>query len=76
MVVPSALDAYMATTKKPRLGRPSKPESSRKEEFIRIRVTAAQKERLQAAAERAGLDVSGWLRSLGLREAESGGGES
>jgi hypothetical protein len=32
-------------------------------------VTAEQKAALIEAAERAGLDVSAWLRSLGLREA-------
>lgn len=36
---------------------------------VRIRLTEAQKETLTAAAAKAGLDLSGWLRSLGLREA-------
>lgn len=34
-----------------------------------IRVTAAQKRILADAAERAGLDLSSWLRALGLRAA-------
>jgi uncharacterized protein (DUF1778 family) len=44
-----------------------KPKTQRKEESIRIRVTAQQKRLLEEAAQKAGLDVSSWLRSLGLR---------
>jgi uncharacterized protein (DUF1778 family) len=40
---------------------------------IRLRVTGDQKAAMTAAAERAGLDVSAWLRSLGLREAGKAG---
>lgn len=47
-----------------------KPKTQRKEESVRIRVTAQQKRILEEAAQRAGLDVSSWLRSLGLREVE------
>jgi uncharacterized protein (DUF1778 family) len=46
-----------------------KPKTQRKEEVIRIRVTAEQKRLLIEAAERDGLDVSAWLRLLGLRTA-------
>ena len=46
-----------------------KPDAARKDESIRILVTAEQKATLAAAAERAGLDLSSWLRSIGLREA-------
>lgn len=46
-----------------------KPKALRKEDSIRIRVSAEQKKTLTAAAERAGLDVSSWLRALGMREA-------
>ena len=46
-----------------------KPKAQRKEDSIRIRVTQEQKRTLTAAAERAGLDVSSWLRTVGLREA-------
>lgn len=53
-------------------GRPPKGED-RKGDLIRVRVTAEQKATLSAAAERAGLDVSSWLRALGLREAQGGG---
>jgi uncharacterized protein (DUF1778 family) len=49
-----------------------KPKALRKEDSIRIRVSAEQKKTLTAAAERAGLDVSSWLRTLGMREAASG----
>jgi uncharacterized protein (DUF1778 family) len=48
-----------------------KPKALRKEESIRIRVSAEQKRTLTTAAERAGLDVSSWLRTLGIREAGS-----
>lgn len=47
-----------------------KPKSARKDSQIRIRVTQHQKEILLGAAERAGLDVSGWLRAVGLQAAE------
>jgi len=47
-----------------------KPKGERKEASIRIRLTAEQKDTLARAASRVGLDVSGWLRSIGLREAE------
>jgi hypothetical protein len=45
-----------------------KPKAQRKEEAIRVRVTADQKRALADRAAREGLDVSAWLRSLGLRE--------
>ncbi|MFI5298500.1 MAG: plasmid mobilization protein [Polyangiales bacterium] len=37
--------------------------------MIRIRVTAEQRRLLVAAAEKAGTELSDWLRSLGLRVA-------
>ena len=46
-----------------------KPKAQRKEDSIRIRVSNEQKTALVEAADRAGLDVSSWLRSIGLREA-------
>jgi uncharacterized protein (DUF1778 family) len=45
----------------------------RKEDSIRLRCTAEQKEILTEAATRAGLGVSGWLLSIGLREAQQPG---
>ena len=46
-----------------------KPKGERKESSVRIRLTDEQKARLTEAASKAGLDLSGWLRSIGLREA-------
>ena len=43
-----------------------KPPAERKEELIRVRVTPDQKKQLGEAASRAGLDVSSWLRTLGI----------
>lgn len=45
----------------------------RREEQLHIRLTAAQKAVLTEAAGRAALDVSSWLRSLGMREAAVAG---
>lgn len=55
----------MASAKKTR-----KPKALRKEDSIRIRVTAEQKEVLTEAATKAGLGVSSWLLTLGLREVQ------
>lgn len=52
------------------MGRPPKPEKSRKDELIRIRVTADQKDAFEQVAETAGLDVSAWLRALGVKEVQ------
>ena len=46
-----------------------KPKADRKEATILIRLTDEQKEKLTSAAKKAGLDLSGWVRSLALREA-------
>jgi uncharacterized protein (DUF1778 family) len=48
-----------------------KPKGERKESSVRIRLTDEQKATLTTAATKAGLDVSGWLRSVALREAAS-----
>jgi uncharacterized protein (DUF1778 family) len=48
-----------------------KPKAARKESSIRLRLTEIQKETFTKAAERAGLDLSGWLRSIAVREASS-----
>ena len=47
-----------------------KPKALRKETSIRIRVTTQQKVTLEDAARRAGIGVSSWLLTLGLREAQ------
>jgi uncharacterized protein (DUF1778 family) len=59
----------MAEAKKRR-----KPKAQRKEADIRIRVTDTQKRTLTESATKAGLGVSSWLLTLGLREAQKTGG--
>jgi uncharacterized protein (DUF1778 family) len=56
----------MARQKAPRIKR---RKEVRKEDSIRIRVTAEQKQKLTEAAERAGLGLSSWLLMVGLCEA-------
>lgn len=46
-----------------------KPDALRKDEVVRLRVSAAQKETLTEAAQRDGLALSAWLLSLGMRAA-------
>lgn len=46
-----------------------KPKGERKEEMVRVRMTAEQRDVMEKAAEKAGLDLSGWLRMIALREA-------
>lgn len=48
-----------------------KPKGERKEEELRLRLTTSQKEAFTKAAQRAGLDLSNWLRSIAVRAAES-----
>lgn len=45
-----------------------KPKGERKETSVRIRLTDEQKAALTKTATKAGLDLSGWLRSVALRE--------
>lgn len=53
-----------------------KTQAERKEDVIKVTVTSEQKRVITEAAKAAGLDVSGWLRSLALASVkESGGGE-
>lgn len=54
--------------------RPKRRKQVRKEESIRIRATAAQKQALADAAARAGLGLSSWLLAIGLRAAQEGRG--
>ena len=49
-----------------------KPKAQRKEELVQIRVSAVQKRLLAEAAQRDGLDLSAWLRRLGLQAATRG----
>jgi hypothetical protein len=46
-----------------------KPKALRKEDQIRVLVTETEKDELTAAANRAGLPVASWLRSVGLQAA-------
>ena len=46
-----------------------KPPQNRKEQLVQIRVTAEQKRIMTEAADTAGLDLSSWLRQLGLKAA-------
>jgi uncharacterized protein (DUF1778 family) len=57
----------MARQKAPRVKR---RKEVRKEDSIRIRVTAEQKQTLTDAAERSGLGLSSWLLAVGLRAAQ------
>lgn len=52
-----------------------KADEDRKGLMLRVRVTAEQKRVLTAAAEKSGLDVSSWLRSLGVERARALGVE-
>lgn len=49
-----------------------KPRDEKKDESIRIRTTSAEKDAWEAAAERDGRDLSGWLRFIANREAADG----
>jgi hypothetical protein len=61
--------APAATKEAPPPVKRRKDDVSRKEEVIKVRVTIEQKTTLTEAASRDGLEVSTWLRSLGLRAA-------
>jgi uncharacterized protein (DUF1778 family) len=52
------------TAKTARAGR-----RARKDDFIKFRVTEAEKEALDQAAQKSGLALSAWLRQLALRAA-------
>ncbi len=51
-----------------------KPDEERREISVRVLVTEDEERAFKAAAKRAGLTVSSWLRSLGVREAGRSGG--
>jgi uncharacterized protein (DUF1778 family) len=52
-----------------------KDEDERKELLLRVRVTVDQKRILTTAARKAGLDVSSWLRAVGIERARELGVE-
>ena len=43
-----------------------------KQDLIQIRVTAEQRQKLKEAADHTGLDLSSWLRMVGLKAAAEG----
>jgi len=52
------------------MAKPSKKRAKvLKDDVVRMRVTAEQKQALEEAAGRAGLELSAWLRQLALRAA-------
>lgn len=48
---------------------PKKKPKGLKDDVVRMRVTAEQKDAITSAASRDGLEVSAWLRQLALRAA-------
>jgi uncharacterized protein (DUF1778 family) len=54
------------TKRRPRSASSAK---SLKDDVVRMRIPAAQKQALTQAAEREGLELSAWLRQLALRAA-------
>lgn len=48
-----------------------KTDDERKEEMVRVRMTAEQKALFMEAAQKVGLDLSGWLRFIALKEAKA-----
>jgi len=52
--------------------RPTRKPRQLKDDRIQIRVSKEQRRKLEEAANRANLDLSSWLRALGLKAAEEG----
>ncbi len=61
--------AKRTMTTEPARPKPRKPARTKRRDVIQLRVTADQKARMIAAADRVGLDLSAWLRMLALRAA-------
>lgn len=77
--VSSAVHRKSAASARPRtaqpksassMGRPPKSPGDRKGHAIRVLLTEDQKRILTAAAVKQGLDVSSWLRSVGIERAQ------
>lgn len=49
-----------------KMGAPRKPAAKKLDETIRVRVTASVRKAMERAAEAKGLNVSAWLRSVGI----------
>jgi len=56
-----------------RITKYTKPDGKSKSDVVRVRVTSDLKLVFRDASEKAGLDMSGWLRQLGIREAKREG---
>lgn len=65
----------MPKTNRRRVRSSAKPGKLRKDEDVRFRATAEEKAALQAAADKAGLGLSAWLRQLALQKAGALPGE-
>lgn len=59
----------MKVEAEPKRGRPALPDGEARDVTIKVRVTEAERERLQAAADREGVSVSERLRVRGLADA-------
>lgn len=55
---------------KTRMGRPPIAAEDKRGTLVKVLVTDTEKERMEALAQRRGLTVSTWLRSLGLEALE------
>lgn len=55
---------------KNKVGRPIKPKTEQRDNVLRIRLTASEREILENAAQLKHLDTSSWVRSIILTQAE------
>ena len=55
------------------MARPLKEKTDKKSVIVAVRLTTEQRRALQAAADRVGVDLSSWLRMLGLEAARTAG---
>ena len=65
----SVATLWRMKTKRKQARRTGRPKKALKTEVVRFRVTAEQKRAFMDAAAKDGLEVSAWLRRLGLRSA-------
>jgi uncharacterized protein (DUF1778 family) len=61
----------LSRAKKPRIGRPPLPKGEAKRDVLIVRLAADEKQAIEAAAERAGIRVSEWVRSTLLGAANA-----
>lgn len=69
-MTPGAIVATLDRMASQKVRRVKRRKDVRKEDSIRIRVTAEQKETLTDAATRAGLGLSSWMLAISLRAAQ------